>query len=593
MKKLIIFLVALLLIGCNKDDNSSPTEEQIANGGTVKTSQLVAINNTEATQEQYQATFGSRTILVAKTSENELVFKVPNQMELGEQVLTIPNLNNLKIKYQIVENVLTGTADENLSTYFSNINSYLASIEGSTNYNQVNGFFDRLDEAYQNLSEDEKIVMAKFYKANQNRFDNILTTDFSNRPAFEGSDLELLLRFSTAVIGFGASTAIAVLDPEPVTKVIATGVAIIAWSKALDYKQDFADREVKKLNVLIDGLESVLQGPNALLDFTSGSPSSLPLEYNARAIINSDSEVSNENISSYFAKHSAYNSIVQSLNGVINFINENIFLADFDLIQLSTINDTNPTITTSANDEFFNRIDFSVESSNVDLNNVSFSNGNLNITLSIIDESIVYDFLETNLVFSYQDDFNNLQGSYPIRLFKNANLFIDPRDGQEYDIVTIGNQTWFAENLNFVTGNSSCYDNDSSNCDIYGRLYDWETALTACPDGWHLPSEAELMELIDYLGGEEVAGGKMKATTGWNTPNTGATNSSGFTALPSGYRDYTGSNGFYFIGNYGYIWTSTQDVWQVKAFILHYDNTSVTSNLFDPTDSQPCRCLKD
>jgi uncharacterized protein (TIGR02145 family) len=97
--------------------------------------------------------------------------------------------------------------------------------------------------------------------------------------------------------------------------------------------------------------------------------------------------------------------------------------------------------------------------------------------------------------------------------------FTDPRDGQTYNIVQIGNQTWFAENLNYATGNSWCYDNNDSNCNIYGRLYDWQTALTACPSGWHLPSDAEWTVLTDYLGGDTVAGLKMKNTTGWNDYN--------------------------------------------------------------------------
>jgi uncharacterized protein (TIGR02145 family) len=124
--------------------------------------------------------------------------------------------------------------------------------------------------------------------------------------------------------------------------------------------------------------------------------------------------------------------------------------------------------------------------------------------------------------------------------------FTDSRDGQVYKWVKIGNQVWMAENLNYETPNSWWYDNNSANGDIYGRLYTWAAAMNGesssnsvpsgvqgvCPDGWHLPSDAEWTVLTDYLGGESVAGGKMKeaGTVHWNSPNTGATNSSGFTA---------------------------------------------------------------
>ena len=62
----------------------------------------------------------------------------------------------------------------------------------------------------------------------------------------------------------------------------------------------------------------------------------------------------------------------------------------------------------------------------------------------------------------------------------------DVRDGKTYQTVTLGDQTWFAQDLNYETGNSWCYKDDAANCEAYGRLYDWETALTACPAGWHI-----------------------------------------------------------------------------------------------------------
>lgn len=84
--------------------------------------------------------------------------------------------------------------------------------------------------------------------------------------------------------------------------------------------------------------------------------------------------------------------------------------------------------------------------------------------------------------------------------------FTDSRDGQTYETVTIGSQTWFAENLNYDAGEgSACYDDESSNCFIFGRLYEGDVAQTACPSGWHLPTVEEWQELFDYLGGDDVA----------------------------------------------------------------------------------------
>jgi uncharacterized protein (TIGR02145 family) len=132
-------------------------------------------------------------------------------------------------------------------------------------------------------------------------------------------------------------------------------------------------------------------------------------------------------------------------------------------------------------------------------------------------------------------------------------------EGQTYNTVQIGTQCWFKKNLNIGTridgfGNQSnngiiekyCFNNLESNCDVYGGLYQWDEMMQysttpgvqgICPTGWHLPTDAEWTTLTDYLGGISIAGGKMKEAgiTHWKSPNTGATNSSGFTALPGGY----------------------------------------------------------
>lgn len=148
--------------------------------------------------------------------------------------------------------------------------------------------------------------------------------------------------------------------------------------------------------------------------------------------------------------------------------------------------------------------------------------------------------------------------------------FVDTRDGKIYQSVLIGSQCWMANNLNVGTrinwtqnqSNNSvyekyCYNDLESNCDIYGGLYQWGEVVQylngasnntswnpvptgivtgICPSGWHLPTDAEWTTLSNYLGGDNISGGKMKETgyVHWSSPNTGATNSSGFTALGGG-----------------------------------------------------------
>jgi len=149
-------------------------------------------------------------------------------------------------------------------------------------------------------------------------------------------------------------------------------------------------------------------------------------------------------------------------------------------------------------------------------------------------------------------------------------------DGNSYKTIKIGNQIWMAENLkttHYANGDAIpdgtgagdisgetdpkywfAYVDDLNNVTTYGRLYTWYTVIDSrnvCPDGWHVPTDTEWTTLTDYLGGTSVAGGKLKetGTTHWTTPNTGATNETGFTALPGGYRSNNGA--FLCIGIYG------------------------------------------
>jgi uncharacterized protein (TIGR02145 family) len=151
---------------------------------------------------------------------------------------------------------------------------------------------------------------------------------------------------------------------------------------------------------------------------------------------------------------------------------------------------------------------------------------------------------------------------------------------QTYKTVVIGRQTWMAENLNYEAEGSKCYDDDPSNCTKYGRLYDWETAMTACPSGWHLPSQAEWNTLSSYVKAasncSNCDAAKLKATSGWISYN--STDEYGFSALPGGGASY--SDGIFFFYNAGltsYMWvlTTCEQNTCVYAKYMNHINTSV------------------
>jgi uncharacterized protein (TIGR02145 family) len=171
----------------------------------------------------------------------------------------------------------------------------------------------------------------------------------------------------------------------------------------------------------------------------------------------------------------------------------------------------------------------------------------------------------------------------------DCSTFVDERDGKTYKYVTIGTQTWMAENLNYTPrrGNSWCYKNKESECVRYGRLYDWQTAMAGsagsktnpsgvqgvCPNGWHLPSDAEWTELVTFVendgGCTSCAWKKLKAASNWSSGGNG-TDDYGFSALPGGIfntdiADMFGLNAFREVGFSGYWWSSSDGSGMVPA----------------------------
>jgi uncharacterized protein (TIGR02145 family) len=194
-------------------------------------------------------------------------------------------------------------------------------------------------------------------------------------------------------------------------------------------------------------------------------------------------------------------------------------------------------------------------------------------------------------------------------------------DGNVYEIVLIGNQVWMAENLKTGkynngsvipkvtddtewfnlpgTGAHAWHGNSEDNFNTYGALYNWFAVETGhlCPSGWHVPSDDEWTILADYLGGSEIAGGKLKAISSlWKDPNEGATNETGFTALPAGGREYYGT--FFNLGNSGMWWSTDEyssgsDNAFFRGVIYIFTTLGRNSHGYHKNSGMSIRCIKD
>jgi uncharacterized protein (TIGR02145 family) len=163
----------------------------------------------------------------------------------------------------------------------------------------------------------------------------------------------------------------------------------------------------------------------------------------------------------------------------------------------------------------------------------------------------------------------------------------DPRDGKKYKIVTFGMTAWFAENLNFSTAHSWCYEDKPENCTKYGRLYDWSAAGSACPQGWRLPTSSELAAVVSPWSSE---GGKSKALIA----NERGKSASGLDILCAGMR---AQNGKYFGEEMGTeLWSSSNGGWgdepDVKSTLSIDSRGNITDSFQNQARALSVRCIK-
>ena len=222
---------------------------------------------------------------------------------------------------------------------------------------------------------------------------------------------------------------------------------------------------------------------------------------------------------------------------------------------------------------------------------------------------------EGNFYFAFDEEFTgliltNVTSEDNTDLSKDrdiSSIFTDERDGQNYRWVEIGDQVWMAENINYrVEDKSWCYDNLERNCEIYGRLYNYEGAMESCPDGWHIPSDEEWKILEINLGMSRteadkrafyrgtIEGGRLKSkgSDTWERPNNGATDDVGFNALPGGWRDGTGV--FDQLGKWGFFWSYSQHTNMCAwSRVLFFDDPRIERMNLMNIWGQSVRCIKD
>jgi uncharacterized protein (TIGR02145 family)/uncharacterized repeat protein (TIGR02059 family) len=287
---------------------------------------------------------------------------------------------------------------------------------------------------------------------------------------------------------------------------------------------------------------------------------------------------------------------------------------------LTVISTSSATVTGTVNANYFYTVIIFEYGTSTGYGNTIAAAPNTTTGNTAVDVSSAITGLSAGTTYHYRIRANNALGTtYGNDItFTTAPVSVNDVEGNTYNVVGIGTQVWMAENLKttkyndntaipLVTDNTvwralttpgyCWYNNDeATNKATYGALYNWYTVDAAsnggknvCPKSWHVPFDAEWTTLTNYLGGEAIAGGKLKeiGTTHWLSPNTGATNETGFTALPGGFHD---SGGGFSPNDNGHWWSSTGDLY--RNIYYNLDNVGRWNNI-SPKYGLSVRCIRD
>ena len=446
----IIFFLLVLGASCstdNEDIESKDTDEPNLPkaAASVQTMEMVIIDlRSSLSSEEYQGTFADQSVKLFKLDDSLLTFMVPQDMVEGVSTLTISGLD-LDRRYDVSISKLEGSPEETFNQLLTNVNQEIDDFDGALEKEYVSEFLSKLKDSFNKASASEQLQAAQFYQVNKQVFDDILTGEYrgvdkmsaialkNDHLKAQSFNLSTLAKFQLAVGTMGVSAVFAAAAPvDPLSKGIAAVVAIVAAKKAYDYHAQLREKELKKLNILMDGIHSDLKQQEQQLEFIHDQSRVLDLDIKHRPINSFDENDSNQNIGVFFSAFNSFKGLVQKLNGTIEYLNENLFVNEIDILETPVLEERSPT-TGSINSEIYQAMKFSIAGDKIQISEINYEDG-LNIKLSIDDvENVDEDYVETQLNYSYSDDFNDFGGSFPIKVKKeeesDPNLTIFNHDG--------------------------------------------------------------------------------------------------------------------------------------------------------------------
>ena len=436
----ILFLIAgMIFISCSKEETEPTLTGE--NGGQISRFQLVTVDfgSNTVPNDTYEGTFNNEPITLSKIEDNKLLFYVKESTSLGKTQLSIPTLNDTKIIYEVVEATLTQSPEATLQPLMDYQAQYGATLTNTPEDAPFLQNHNAFTQYFANLSDDDRIIAAKFYNTNKAIFDAVYTTNYD---AIQGrmanqtqADFDFQLYRSliakhafSVFVTAAAATAAAKVRPYGVHTVVLVTVAGAGIYKSIDFYDQIITDVFRVIGVKIDNIlglnNRMANAPNTTLTLTDNQATTLPFVVNGRNFTNTDSNVQKEYVQTFFTAKNKLNDFINDLNTAINWINNNV-----PLLTLSTITTVEVPATVASNSfdtnaQVMQGFTFSVNHPNLSLVNATLqSDGQLNLKVKFVGNPTATSISST-LNYTYNDDFSSFSGSFPIEVNLDTSTFL-------------------------------------------------------------------------------------------------------------------------------------------------------------------------
>lgn len=437
-KILALFVAIIVFIaGCSKDDTVEEPVDQ--DGGNVFRYQMVIINvpNTTLNQNEYDGSLGNKPVTLSKTEDHKLVFAIPVDARLGNSTLVVPGLNNMKIKYNVLQPELEQSAQQTLNSYFSLVDNTFSNIEGLNTSTSVGvNNFNKIKTYLETADEETKLGAALFYQVNKSYIENLFAGIYPESRLTD-AERQSFIRFGKSVVAMGAGVWVAyagytLVKVNPGSGFLALGAAlvgttmvVVGFEKAKEYGLQIVEGDFFGYNTSIN--EFIGQNNREIQDnnliFYDNTETILPFKVGTRQLTENENNSTKSLLVNFFSSKSTLNSFIEKINEALAWFNEELSLSTEPIELYSLV--TNPaTSIKNVTPEIMEDFAFSISHPNLQLLNASLqSNGQLNLKIKIIGNPETLPVVAT-LNYSYDDEVCNYSGSFPIEVSINTDNFL-------------------------------------------------------------------------------------------------------------------------------------------------------------------------